>query len=117
MASSVKVSGVEDVLAKLARVKVNTLRAVDVQMGALANDMENYAKDHRTWTDRTGDARRSINGSSGTSGGSIKSVLSIGVFYGKYLELSNGGKYRIIKPTMDSHRAEFKRRLKRVLSP
>lgn len=84
------------------------------EMERLALRMENEAKTNRPWTDRTGNARRSIRGTAGKDGLNYIAVLAIGVYYGKYLELSNGGKYRVVRPTIDGNRQAFIAALKRA---
>ena len=85
------------------------------EMELLGLTMENEAKRSRPWTDRTGNARRSIRGAARRIGkDDLQVVLAIGVDYGVYLELSNGGRYRIIRPTIDSHRKNFIDALRRA---
>ena len=101
---------------------------------------EQMAKKSRPWKDRTGDARKFIKGvllndkdvildlfkrdekgkpvKSGTM--TIDGKNSIGfalvhrVEYGKYLETAHKGKYAVIKPTIESLRAEFKKRVDEI---
>lgn len=58
----------------------------------------NMAKEKAPWTDRTGDARRSIATADLSSNKMLSFWLYIGVEYGIWLELSNQGKYRILTP-------------------
>lgn len=75
------------------------------------------AKRGAPWTDRTGNARASIQATGPVISPSlVQMFLCIGVFYGKYLELSHGGKYRIIWPTIESVRPDFVRNIKNALS-
>lgn len=61
----------------------------------------NEARARAPWTDRTGFARTSIDYLVQREGNSnIRGVLGIGADYGIYLELANGGKYRILRPTL-----------------
>ncbi len=93
----------------LNQVKSNIVKYGDdmVQKGMDAieratGDAEAYAKTNAPWTDRTGNARNSIQASGPVmKGRTIVGAVAIGMFYGKYLELSNGGKYRIIKPAVE----------------
>lgn len=84
------------------------------EMEKFALDLENAAKDNRPWTDRTGNARRSITGSAAKEGKNYRAALAIGVEYGKYLELSHGGRFRIVRPTVDRGRQKFIAALRRV---
>jgi hypothetical protein len=71
-------------------------------MSATMAEAEKESKMKAPWTDRTGNARRSIYGSQGElEGNKIKGYHGIGVYYGVYLELCHGGKYRVIEPTME----------------
>lgn len=102
-----KVRGAQQVMFNLRKVLENHREDIEDSMGQFAAKLENQAKNNRPWTDRTGNARRSIEGSSEVGRDYIKVALCIGVDYGKYLELSNGGKYRIILPTMKSNYSGF----------
>jgi len=75
-------------------------------------DATSYAKRTAPWKDRTGNARRSIDHLTKSFSQLIVGVIGIGVFYGKYLELSNGGKYRVIRPTIDVYRSKLLQNLK-----
>lgn len=71
-----------------------------------AND-ENRAKANRPWRDRTGQARASITGTTDTAGPTIRNALAIGADHGKYLELANGGNYRVVWPTVLENQREL----------
>jgi ABC-type phosphate transport system permease subunit len=87
----------------------------DLIMGRLAAEAENFAKANRPWTDRTGNARRSITGTHTLSSSNATMALAIGVDYGKYLELSHGGRFRIVWPTIIHFRPLFQQALKDLL--
>lgn len=82
---------------QLARFQGKVVKLADYE----AAQLENNAKRNAPWTDRTGNARNSIYGRSQTNKGDVEIVHGIGIDYGKYLELKNEGKFRIIKPTVD----------------
>lgn len=63
-------------------------------------DMVNYAKTNAIWTDRSGNARRSIAKEDLSEGDTVLFYLTIGVDYGIWLEVANDGKYKILQPTM-----------------
>ncbi|MBQ1441637.1 MAG: hypothetical protein IIZ08_06945 [Clostridia bacterium] len=67
---------------------------------AAALNMESFAKANRPWTDRTGMARRTIQGVSAFDG----SLFSVGVEghmpYSVFLELGFGGRYSILAPAV-----------------
>lgn len=60
-----------------------------------------FAQERAPWTDRTGNARQSIDLADLSTQREIRFALIIGVEYGIWLELANQGKYRIIGPTVD----------------
>lgn len=69
-----------------------------------AKHLEAKAKQNANWKDHTGDARRTIQGEAKHAAdiNTVRMTLHDGVYYGKYLEYCNGGKYAIIEPTIDS---------------
>lgn len=104
---TLKLVGLDDVQKKLADYERKMMRGVEIRVGAFAGQLESKAVKHAPWTDRTSIARNSITGSWSSQGGVIIVALAIGADYGKYLELSNGGRYRIIQPVVESSRQEF----------
>jgi hypothetical protein len=105
MASSVQLTGLEDVIANVEAFGVKTLEKAKIATEVIAADNEGHAKQYAPWHDRTGNARHSITGSTGQDATFLIAALAIGVFYGKYLELSNGSKYAIVWPTITARRA------------
>lgn len=77
-------------------------------------DMENYAKSHAPWTDRTGDARRSIQKIDLSTSDRILFYLIIGMPYGIWLELANQGKYQILRPTLTIQEPQIKKDLREL---
>jgi len=65
-----------------------------------ANRLRGQMKQEAPWQDRTGAARRQLLAEVEQDDDRVSLVLSHGVSYGKYLELSNGGRYAIIGPTI-----------------
>jgi len=76
-------------------------------VGALARYfeplLENDAKAHAPWTDRTGNARQSLFAVTDEDKRQnlVTLFLSHGVEYGKWLELCNAGQYAIIMETLE----------------
>ena len=65
---------------------------------------EGYAKVNARWTDRTGNARGGIVGQADNSGarrGHWEIHLAHSVSYGIWLEVRFGGRYAIIRPTLE----------------
>lgn len=69
------------------------------QQGAL--QLQNYAKEHRRWTDRTGHARQRLTGTSHKITNGYRLELAHGVDYGIWLELAHERKYSIIPETIN----------------
>lgn len=74
-------------------------QSLGILEGAVEEGVSN-AKAYAPWTDRTSVARNSISGKVVPASDSATGYIGIGVSYGKYLELANGGKYRIVLPTL-----------------
>lgn len=98
MGLNIDTSGIERMLEEFSR---NAEAAISTlcQTGAL--EMESYAKLHRPWTDRTGQARQRL---TGRVDHHIQTewviTLSHGVDYGIWLENAHEQKYAIVKPTV-----------------
>ena len=69
------------------------------EQGALK--LQNYAKEHRRWTDRTGHARQRLNGYVGKSETGYRLYLAHGVDYGIFLELAHEKRFSIIPQTIE----------------
>jgi hypothetical protein len=116
MADTPQVMGLDTVLANIDKFAIDTAAKAAEAMNVIAADNESYAKENRPWTDRTGNARASITGSTGMSdSATFLAALAIGVIYGRYLELDNGGKYAIVWPTMNQRRSKMMETLAGVL--
>lgn len=77
-----------------------TLAALQTYGDSVAKEMESHAKSNRSWTDRTGDARKALNGSSQFMGHKVRCSIEHGVSYGIYLEMCNERRYAILEPTV-----------------
>ena len=78
------------------------------------NEMVNYAKANAVWTDRTGNARKSIEQVDLSDDNMVRFYLTIGVDYGIWLEVANDGKYRILQPTLTIYEPEIMKMLDQV---
>ena len=89
---------------KLKMTKTNLAAGVALEEYARikANEIENYMKSHRPWTDRTGNARRGLR--CDVSASKMKRVTTLelkhSVYYGVYLEYGMGQRFAIIQPTI-----------------
>ena len=63
--------------------------------------LEEYAKENRKWTDRTGHARQRLTGSVATISQGYRIYLAHGVDYGIWLELAHEKKFSIIPETLE----------------
>lgn len=111
-------------------------QAVHAVADYIGQDMANHARASAPWTDRTGNARsglmyavdgfgKTIIGQVGpgaleqksdtaqVSGSAEQLVIVLGhtVFYGKYLELANGGRYAVVMATIQAKLPELERML------
>ena len=77
--------------------------AIGIYASTAAKQMEGEAKWGAPWTDRTTNARNSIQGDFGWRNDQAVISLSGNVDYFVYLELANEKKYAILKPTIDKH--------------
>lgn len=62
--------------------------------------LQNYAKEHRKWTDRTGHARQRLEGSVHPIQTGYRIQLAHGVDYGLWLELAHEKRFAVIEPTI-----------------
>jgi hypothetical protein len=104
-----------DIEAALPALGIKTLVAARTVMQMAGAKGENYAKSGAPWTDRTGNARRSIHFEFSETIDKMSTSIGIGVTYGVFLELSHGGKYRIIGPTMHNVQYEMIRDLQSIM--
>lgn len=85
------------------------------QSGAL--EMENYAKAHRPWTDRTSQARQRLKGDiEHPNRDDWTIILSHGVDYGIFLEFAHERKYAIIDPTIKMKSSEVMRSFENLVT-
>ncbi|MBQ5544206.1 MAG: hypothetical protein IIU00_00865 [Clostridia bacterium] len=93
---------IDGALVGLKRVDKSVSQCVDDYGRTAASAMEQYAKANRPWIDRTGNARRTMEGQSERTG----QVVSMGVAghmpYSVFLELDYGQKYAILYPTVQT---------------
>lgn len=69
----------------------------------IAPQLEAEMKENARWTDRTANARQTLHTEvEEVADEMVEIILAHGVDYGIYLELSHGGAYAIIGPTIDT---------------
>ena len=102
MKSGIVLSGIDDMSNSLGILLKNTIENAGIALQGAIAEAEGEAKVNAPWTDRTGNARNSITGVYlGKNGGKLESALFIGMEYGVFLELANGGKYQIVWNTLE----------------
>ena len=70
------------------------------QTGALR--LQNYARQNRPWTDRTGHARQRLTGKASRVDTGFQIELSHGVDYGIWLENAHEKRFAILEPTIQA---------------
>ena len=82
-----------------------TQTRLDVAVGMLcetsAKNLESDSKSQARWTDRTGDARKRLNGYTYRTSTGWRIVLAHGVDYGIWLELAHEKRFAIVGPMID----------------
>ena len=74
--------------------------AIRMYADTSAIKLQNFAKQNRPWTDRTGQARQRLTGTSYRIANGYRLELAHGVDYGIWLELAHEKKYSIIPKTI-----------------
>lgn len=96
------------------------LVAVAAVAQRVATEMQNQAKADAPWTDRTGNARTGIFGTSEADFAAkvVTIYLSHGatIDYGIWLELANSGRYGVIMRTMESHYEPLMQMLREIFA-
>jgi len=84
----------------------------------LAGKMQGEARQNAPWEDRTGNARTGLFATVEREAAEtlVTIYLSHGhtIYYGRFLELCNGGRYAIIQPTVEANLPVLKRMLDEV---
>lgn len=91
-----------DLLNGLMRFENKSDAAVATYAETSALKLQNYAKENRRWTDRTGHARQRLTGTSGKVSEGYKLTLAHGVDYGIWLELAHEKRFAIIQETIQT---------------
>ena len=96
------------------------LQAVAAVAQYVATQMQNQAKADAPWTDRTGNARTGLFGTSEADFAAhvVTIYLSHGatIDYGLWLELANSGSYAVIMRTMEAHYETLMQLLREVFA-
>ena len=84
----------------IAALDIKMQKAIAMYAKTKATQLQGYMRTNRPWTDRTGEAKRRLSAEVESGNGEVTIVLSHGVSYGVWLELSNEKRYAIIAPTI-----------------
>lgn len=90
------------ILEGLSKVEDKSDEAIHMYADQGALKLQNYAKENRRWTDRTGAARSRLKGDALPEPNGYKLRLAHGVNYGIWLELANEKRYAIIPETIET---------------
>lgn len=74
--------------------------AIEMYADTSALKLQNYARENRPWTDRTGHARQRLTGFTGKTAHGVRVYIAHGVEYGVYLEKAHEQKYAILEKTV-----------------
>ncbi len=97
---TLKISGL-DSFKRIADIRIRADETINGVFEESAAVLEEYAKQNAPWTDRTGNARRTLQGVSLCFPFKSKKVSIVGkMHYSPNLELSYGGRYSILFPTV-----------------
>lgn len=80
-----------------------------------ARKFEAFARTNARWQDQTGAARAGLRAFVEKTAQYVAIYLTHSVTYGKWLELSFGGRYAIIFQTLETHYAELMAALRRLV--
>ena len=106
----------KNVLAKLNSMQQKTRTSLQIIADSAAKAMEKYAKANARWTDRTGNARQRLKGSTRWEETALIAAISHNVDYGMWLELCNEKKYAILEEALNSQAQNLLDAYQRFLS-
>ena len=110
------VKGTKQVTDNLSRWAENRLRGIADFNRFTASQVQTSSRTNATWTNRTGNARQGLTGFSYVQLPKMFVALFHKVIYGKYLELSNDGKFAIIEQTLNKTRNDWFKGIRRLMT-
>lgn len=117
MTARVEWTGVEAMQQRMEAYAGQVLEAIQAVADYFEPVLESHAKQNAPWTDRTSNARQTLNSYSEALGREIVALyLAHGMEYGKWLEIRWSGRYAIIWPTIEAHLAEIGAMLQRMFA-
>lgn len=115
MSSGIILKGVDVMSKNLTILEVRKDVALKMYADTAAKKVEAYAKRNRPWTDRTSNARNTLNAKVERYGRNYRIALRHGMWYGVFLELAHEKKYAIIDPTIKAMSPEVMKGLQGLL--
>lgn len=110
-------SGQADMISNLDQYLALVMQAIEQVAAYIAPILEADAKVNASWTDRTANARQTLNADWQRAAQDIVVIwLAHGVEYGIYLEKRWGGKYAIIWPTIEQHLDQINQMLQGIFN-
>ncbi|WP_142415409.1 hypothetical protein [Hathewaya massiliensis] len=106
---------IEDILKGLSEFDLKAKAAMGVYADTSGKKMEAHAKKNAKWIDRTGIARKTIEGGKQWEGDSCHVYVAGNTDYFPYLELAHDKKYAILVPTRNKLAPEIFRGLSNLL--
>lgn len=92
----------KDVLKRFEQMQAKTRASLEILANSAVKAMETYAKNNARWTDRTGNARQRLKGSTRWEESALIAAISHNVDYGMWLELCHQKKYAILEEALNS---------------
>ena len=106
----------KDVLKRFEEMQAKTRKSLQILADTAAKAMEKYAKENARWTDRTGNARQRLKGSTRWDQTALIAAISHNVDYGIWLELCHQKKYAILEEALNSQAQNLLEAYQRFLS-
>lgn len=112
MSFKIDISGA---LKGLAETEIKTRAAIGVYGNTAGKKLEATAKREAPWIDRTGDARKTIQGGHNWQGNKCAVYVAGNTEYFPYLELAHEKRYAILNPTVQKLTAEILNGMQNIL--
>ncbi|PRR77691.1 hypothetical protein CLLI_22550 [Clostridium liquoris] len=106
---------IEDVLNGLYGFEIKSKAAIGVYADTAGKKLEKHAKDNAPWTDRSGLARKTIEGGKQWEGDKCNVYVAGNMPYSPFLELCNDKRYTALKPAVDQLSPEILRGMNNLL--
>lgn len=105
----------EDILRGLSEFEIKSRAAMGVYADTAGKKLEEHAKKNASWTNRTGLARKTIEGGRQWEGDKCNIYVAGNTNYFPYLELCHDKQYAILQPTVDKMSPEILKGMNNLL--